>query len=67
MVKDKRKKDAPTATETSLNPNSTTDNCNTLYRKSQVNREQRTRNFATIVYPDSAPKDWIELYFTYSP
>ena len=36
MVKDKRKKDAPTATETPLNPNSTTDNCNTLYRKSQA-------------------------------
>lgn len=33
MVKDKRKKDAPTATETPLNPNSTTDNSNTLYRK----------------------------------
>ena len=36
MVKDKRKKDAPTATETPLNPNSTTGNSNTLYRKSQV-------------------------------
>lgn len=45
MVKDKRKKDAPTAT---------------LYRKSQVKREQRTRNFATIVYPESAPSDWID-------
>lgn len=60
MVKDKRKKDAPTATETSSNPNSTTKDYTTLCRKSQVNREQRTRNFATIVYPDSAPKDWIE-------
>ena len=28
MVKDKRKKDAPTATETPLNPNSTTGNSN---------------------------------------
>ena len=60
MVKDKRKKDAPTATETPLNPNSTTDNCNTLYRKSQAKREQRTRNFATVVYPESAPSDWID-------
>ena len=39
MVKDKRKKDAPTATETPLNPNSTTGNSNTLYRKSQVKKE----------------------------
>ena len=60
MVKDKRKKDAPTATETPLNPSSTTDNCNTLYRKSQAKREQRTRNFATVVYPESAPSDWID-------
>lgn len=60
MVKDKRKKDAPTATETPSNPNSTTGNSNTLYRKSQVDRDQRTRNFATVVYPESAPSDWID-------
>ena len=41
MVKDKRKKDAPTATETPLNPNSTTGNSNTLYRKSQEGAEDK--------------------------
>ena len=56
----KEKKDAPTATETPLNPNSTTGNCNTLCKKSQVKKEQRTRNFATVVYPESAPSDWID-------
>ena len=45
MVKDKRKKDAPTATETPSNPNSTTGNSNTLYRKSQVDR---TREQGTL-------------------
>lgn len=60
MIKDKRKKDVPAATETPLNPNSTTNNCNTLHRKSQARKEQRTRNFATVVYPESAPSGWID-------
>lgn len=57
MIKDKRKKDAPTATETSSNPNSTTENCTTLYRKSQVSKEQRTRNWVFVAYPTKEQLD----------
>lgn len=60
MIKDKRKKGIPTATETPSNQNPNTQNCNVSHEKSQAKREQRTRNFATVVYPESAPPDWID-------
>lgn len=28
---------------------------------SKVNQEKRSRNFATVVYPESAPSNWIEI------
>ena len=28
--------------------------------KYEAKRSGRTRNFATVVYPESAPDDWIE-------
>ena len=57
----KEKKDAPTATETPLNQIQLpviVIHC--AKKKSQVKKEQRTRNFATVVYPESAPSDWID-------
>ena len=51
MVKDKRKKDAPTATETPLNPSSTTDNCNTLYRKSQAKEGTEDKELCDCCLP----------------
>ena len=35
-------------------------NTKEVQRKADAKRVGRTRNFATIVYPESAPKDWLE-------
>lgn len=57
MVNDKRKKDAPTPTETPLKRNTpTADNIS----KGSKSQGKKKRNWAFIVYPESAPVDWIE-------
>ena len=60
-IPSKRKKDAPTPTETSLNTNSSTPNNNPKQSKSQGSKQNvKKRNWAFVVYPESAPEDWIE-------
>lgn len=58
------KKDAPTPTDAPLHDNSDSKNNTSKSSKSQDgngNGNGRTRNFATIVYPESAVKNWREI------
>lgn len=32
-----------------------------VYMKNKSNATKRTRNYATVVYPESAPADWVDL------
>lgn len=60
----KNKKDVPPATDTPSNNTSDSQNNISKSSKSQDGAScsvGRTRNFATVVYPDSAPVNWIEL------
>lgn len=59
MIKDKRKKDAPTATETSSYDTSDTEN-NTI-EKSKSQGTGRSRTWATVVYADSAIPNWQDV------
>ena len=56
MINDKRKKDAPTPTDTPLNVNSHTKNNTSKNSKSQG--LGRSRTWATVVYVDSAIPNW---------
>jgi len=60
-IPDKRKKDAPIATETSSNKNSSATNDTSKIAKSQQGRDERIRNWTLIVYPESAPKNWRDI------
>lgn len=63
MTRDKRKKDAPPLTETPSIAESAKKNDKAKSRESQ--EKGRTRNFATVVYPESAPADWVERLDSY--
>lgn len=77
MIKDKRKKGIPVAEEMPFDSNNTNMNSSindniTLQNKSQakqgradVKKVGRTRNFATVVYPESAPLDWMDRLDSY--
>ena len=55
MITDKRKKDAPPPMETSSKSNTYKQNNTDWSGRSQ---DGRARNFATVVYPESAPDEW---------
>lgn len=59
MIKDKRKKDAPTPTDTPSYDNSNTKNNTIKMSKSQG--EGRSRTWATVVYDDSATPNWQDV------
>ncbi|MEG0771663.1 MAG: replication protein, partial [Clostridia bacterium] len=60
MIIDKRKKDAPLDTNTSFkNNNSIYDNSSNSMKSQSVNLKKR--NWAFILYPESAPKDWQDI------
>lgn len=58
-MKNKRKKDAPTPTETPLNDTSNEKNNTFGNKKSQGTG--RTRSWTFILYPESAPLNWREI------
>lgn len=59
MFKDKRKKDAPTATETSLD--NTSDIKNNTFGKQKSQVSGRTRSWTFVLYPESAPENWRDI------
>lgn len=61
MINDKRKKDAPTPTETPLNTNSSKKNNTQKNIKSQHTKDERIRNWTFVIYPESAPKNWRDI------
>lgn len=63
MIRDKRKKDVPPLTETPSIAKSTRENDKSKTPESQ--EKGRTRNFATVVYPESAPANWVERLDNY--
>ena len=60
MTNDKRKKDAPLPTETPYNANSSTTN-NISKRSKSQGKDERTRNWTFVIYPESAPKNWRDV------
>lgn len=66
MSRQKRRPDEPSASSSSLNKESSSNNSNANVIKNQVvdNTQQeqdnlKGRHFSFVVYPDSAPEDWI--------
>lgn len=77
MSRQKRRPDEPSASSSSLNKESSSNNFNANVAKNQDdnNKQDRLkgRHFSFVVYPESAPRDWIEqlkkrgLAFVVSP
>ena len=59
-IPSKRKKDAPIPTETPLNTNSSATN-NTPKKSKSQGKDERTRNWTFVIYPESAPKNWRDV------
>lgn len=77
MSRQKRRPDEPSASSSSLNKESSSNNFNANVAKNQDdnNKQDRLkgRHFSYVVYPESAPSDWVEelkrrgLAFVVSP